>query len=252
MDFSGKAVLVTGAASGIGRGVAERFHQAGASVAAVDINAEGLATLAAGLAGALAITADVADDEGARCAVERTMAAFGRLDVLVNNAGIERYGTVADMAPDVWDKVLSVNLRAAYLYARHAIPHMRAGGRGGVILNISSVHAFHSWPECAAYDASKAGMIGLTRAIALDHGREGIRAVAICPGYIDTPLISDWLDSLPNREEVLGQVLAAHPAGRMGTPRDIAETVLFLASDAASFITGTTLVVDGGMTIMGH
>jgi len=118
-------------------------------------------------------------------------------------------------------------------------------------VNISSVHAFVSYAGCAAYDATKAGLLGLTRAMALDHGAEGIRVNAICPGYIDTPLMERWLESLPDREATMRQVLAAHPMGRMGTPRDIAEAALFLASDAASFISGTSLVVDGAIGVTG-
>jgi NAD(P)-dependent dehydrogenase (short-subunit alcohol dehydrogenase family) len=114
------------------------------------------------------------------------------------------------------------------------------------------VHAFVSWPGCAAYDTTKSGLIGLTRAMALDHGRDGIRVNAICPGYIDTPLMDRWLSAVPDREEVLRQIVASHPAGRIGTPRDVAEAAFFLASDAASFISGTSLVVDGAMTVAGH
>lgn len=244
MDFSGKVVLVTGAASGIGRGIAERFSEAGASVAAVDIDA------IAPLPHSIAVTADASRDEDAARAVERTAAEFGRLDALVNNAGINVYGTVADLSPADWDRQISVNLRSAYLFSHYAVPHMR--GRGGAIVNISSVHAFVSWPGCAAYDATKAGLLGLTRAMALDHGRDGIRVNVICPGYIQTPGLDRAFDRLADRDTTIRQIIAAHPAGRMGTPRDIAEAVLFLCSDAASFITGASLVVDGGMTLAGH
>jgi meso-butanediol dehydrogenase/(S,S)-butanediol dehydrogenase/diacetyl reductase len=134
--------------------------------------------------------------------------------------------------------------------SKYVIEKMTA--RGGAIVNISSVHAFVSWTGSAAYDATKAGLVGLTRAMALDHGPAGIRVNAICPGYIDTPLMERWLESVSNREETMRQVLACHPLGRIGTPRDVAEAALFLASDAASFISGTTLVVDGAMTAAGH
>lgn len=119
-------------------------------------------------------------------------------------------------------------------------------------MNISWVHAFISWPDSAAHDATKSGMIGLTRAMALDHGREGVRVNAICPGYIETPLMDRWLATLPNREQTMTQLRTFHPLGRLGTPRDVAEAVFFLASDAASFISGAYLVVDGGMTTAGH
>jgi meso-butanediol dehydrogenase/(S,S)-butanediol dehydrogenase/diacetyl reductase len=134
--------------------------------------------------------------------------------------------------------------------SKYVIDKMTASG--AAIVNISSVHAFVSWAGSAAYDATKAGLVGLTRAMALDHGPAGIRVNAICPGYIDTPLMESWLESASNREETMRQVLAWHPLGRIGTPRDVAEAVLFLASDAASFISGTTLVVDGAMSAAGH
>lgn len=250
MDFSDRVVLVTGAASGIGRGIAERFAEAGAAVAVFDIDADGAGAVARWLPRAVAVAGDVSSEADAAAAVERTIRAFGHLDVLVNNAGVEYNGDVTEMDPAVWDRQMGVNLRGAYLLSRAAIPHMR--GRGGSIVHIASVHAFVSWPRCPAYDASKAGLVGLTRAMALDHGREGIRVNAICPGYIATPMLDHWFNSAADREAVIASVRAAHPVGRMGTPRDIAEAVLFLASDAASFITGISLVVDGGMTIAGH
>ena len=251
MRFENKTVLVTGGAAGIGRGIAEAFAAEGARVAVFDINAHGAAGVAASFGErGLAIPGDVAKDDDAARAVAAVIARFGTLDVLVNNAGIEVTGTVADLTPAQWDRQMAVNLRAVYVFSHFAIPHMR--GRGGVIVNISSVHAFHSYAGCAAYDATKAALIGLTRTMALDHGAEGIRVVAICPGYIDTPLMEEWLRAFPDREETLRQVRKVHPVGRIGKPRDIAEACLFLASDAASFITGTSLVVDGGMTTPGH
>jgi NAD(P)-dependent dehydrogenase (short-subunit alcohol dehydrogenase family) len=149
-----------------------------------------------------------------------------------------------------WDRQLGVNLKGAFLFAKYAIPHMR--GRGAAIVNISSVHAFVSYAGNAAYDASKAGLLALTRTLALDHGSDGIRANAICPGYIDSPMMEEWLAGVPDREPTMRQVLSCHPLGRIGTPRDIAEAALFLASDAASFISGACLVVDGAMTVAGH
>ena len=250
MEFSDRVVLVTGSAAGIGRGIAERFAEAGARLALFDIDGEGAQAVAESLPDAIAISGDIALEADSLAAVQQTLEKFGRLDVLVNNAGIERNGVITEMPPDVWDRQIAVNLRGAYLFSRAAIPHMRE--RGGSIIQISSVHAFLSWPECSAYDATKAGLLGLTRAMALDHGRHGIRVNAICPGYIDTPMMDQWLDGLPDPATSLSAVLAAHPMGRIGRPRDIAEAALFLASDAASFITGISLVVDGGMSIAGH
>lgn len=248
-----RVALITGAAAGIGAGIALRFAQAGYAVAAFDIDGAGAARMAEqlrGLAPSIAIDGDVSREEDVRAAAEKTMNEFGSLDVLVNNAGIEVNGSVSDLTAEAWDRQIDVNLRGVFLMSKYAIAKMR--GRGGAIVNISSVHAFISYAGCAAYDATKSGLLGLTRAMALDHGVEGIRVNAICPGYIDTPLMDRWLDSAPDREEMLRQVLSYHPLGRMGTPRDIADAALFLASDAAAFISGASLVVDGAMSVSGH
>ncbi|HPT27110.1 MAG TPA: SDR family oxidoreductase [Bryobacteraceae bacterium] len=248
-----KVALVTGAAMGIGEGIARRFVDAGARVAMFDIDGEALTLAAARMRApepVLTIAGDVSRDEDARRAVSRTVDAFGRLDILVNNAGIDLSGPVTEFCPDEWDRLLAVNLKGAYLFARHAIPHMQ--GRGGAVVNISSVHALVSFAGSPAYDAAKAGLLGLTRTLAIDHGPDGIRANAICPGYVDTPMTRKWLDSLPNKEAVLRQVESYHPVGRIGTAADIAEAALFLASDSSTFITGATLVVDGGLTICGR
>ena len=248
-----RVALITGAAAGIGAGIALRFAEAGYAVAAFDIDGAGAAHMAEqlrGLAPSVAIGGDVSREDDAQAAAEKAVSEFGSLDVLVNNAGIEVNGSVSDLTSEAWDRQIAVNLRGVFLMSKYAIAKMR--GRGGAIVNISSVHAFVSYASCAAYDTTKAGLLGLTRAMALDHGVEGIRVNAICPGYIDTPLMDRWLDSAPDREETLRQVLSYHPLGRMGTPRDIADATLFLASDAAAFISGASLVVDGAMSVAGH
>jgi NAD(P)-dependent dehydrogenase (short-subunit alcohol dehydrogenase family) len=248
-----KTAIVTGAAAGIGAGIARRFAEGGYAIAIFDTNGPGATRIAADLGdltSAIAIQGNVADEEDVRRAVETTVARFETLDVLINNAGIEVAGTVASLTSAEWDRQIAVNLRGVFLMSKYSIPKMRQ--RGGAIVNISSVHAFVSWPECAAYDATKAGVVGLTRAMALDHGREAIRVNAICPGYIETPLMERWLASLPDRDETLAQLRRFHPLGRIGTPHDVAEAAFFLASDAASFISGTYLVVDGALTTAGH
>jgi NAD(P)-dependent dehydrogenase (short-subunit alcohol dehydrogenase family) len=246
-----KSLLVTGGASGIGAGIAERFSEAGYAVAIFDRNATGADETARRLQGAgtaISIHGDVNEPGDAERAVAQTIQAFGSLDVLVNNAGIEIPGTVASLAVEHWDRLLGVNLRGAFLFSKYAVPRMK---RGGAVVNISSVHAFAAYAESAAYDASKAGLLGLTRAMALDHGPSGIRVNAVCPGYIQTPLLETWLQGVPDREATMSEVLRAHPLGRIGAPRDVAEAALFLSSDAASFITGTYLIVDGAMTLAG-
>ena len=252
MRLDGKIAIVTGAASGIGKGIAERFLEAGAKVAVFNINGPGVRELASAHPGSpmIPLCGDVASEERVRAAVDETVRQWGAIDILINNAGFEVHGTVVEITPDQWERQLAVNLKGAFLFSRAAIPHMRQ--RNGAIVNISSVHATVSWPGTVAYDVSKCGLIGLTRTMALDHGRDGIRVNAICPGYIHTPITDRWLDTVPDREAAIQRVLSLHPLGRMGTPRDVADACLFLVSDAASFINGTSLVVDGAMTAAGH
>jgi meso-butanediol dehydrogenase / (S,S)-butanediol dehydrogenase / diacetyl reductase len=248
-----KVALITGAGSGIGAGIAELFVESGYAVVAVDISGDRANAIARKLqvqGPIVAVSADITEEDQVKSAVDAAVREFGTLSVLVNNAGIEVSAAVPELPVAVWDRQIAVNLRGAFLMSRYSIPEMRA--RGGAIIHISSVHAFVSWAGSAAYDATKAGLLGMTRAMAIDHGPEGIRVNAICPGYIDTPLMEKWLDSVPDREATVRQVLKVHPVGRIGKPRDVAHAALFLASDAASFISGTCLVVDGGMTAQGH
>jgi NAD(P)-dependent dehydrogenase (short-subunit alcohol dehydrogenase family) len=253
MRLDNKAAIITGAAKGIGYGIAARFLEAGARVALFDIDETGLSKAAAELQAhgrVLAIHGDVSREDDVARAVERTAGELGAVDVLVNNAGIELAGRIPEYTVSDWDRQIGVNLKGAFLFAKHVIPRMAS--RGGAIVNISSVHAFVSYPGSGAYDASKAGMLALTRTLALEHGSDRIRVNAICPGYIDTPMMDEWLATVESPEEEMRKVLAFHPVGRIGTPRDIAQAALFLASDAAAFITGASLVVDGGMTLAGH
>ncbi len=249
----GKSVLVTGGAAGIGAGVARRFAEAGYAVAVFDIDSAGANRMAGDVnacSRGIAIPGDVANDGDAHRAVEETVAAFGAIDVLVNNAGIELNAPVTELTPEQWDRQLAVNLRGTFLFSKYAIERMK--GRGGAIVNISSVHAFMSWRGSAAYDATKAGIVAMTRAMAIDHGPDGIRVNAICPGYIHTPLMDHWMAMEEDPEAAMRQIAGYHPVGRIGTPRDVAEAALFLASGAAAFITGTTLVVDGGFMVVGR
>ena len=247
--LTGKAALVTGAASGIGRAIAQRFAQQGAAVAIVDVNetdGQALAdTIAASGAQALFVKADVTRTEDARRAVQATLARFGRLDILVNNAGTIRRATVVDTSEEEWDLVMAVNARSVFLFAKHALPVMAASG-GGVVINIASGWGLTGGRRAAAYCASKGAIVQLTRAMALDHAADCIRVNCICPGDTDTPMLRREADELgePVAEFLAGA--ARRPLGRIGTPEDIAQAALYLASDASSFVTGTTLVVDGG------
>lgn len=245
-----RTALITGAGSGIGEAIARRFHQSGYQVTVFDINGATAKLVASRMpdgAKTLVIEGDVAEEAHVQSAVEQTVLKLGSLDVLINNAGIEINGTVVEQLSDDWDRQIAVNLRSVYLFSKYAIPEMKR--RGGSIINISSVHAAMSWPRCPAYDATKAGIIGITRAMAVDHGRDGIRANAICPGYIETPLLARWFASgAANKEEVL----KFHPLGRIGTAEDVAHAALFLASESAAFISGISLTVDGALTALGH
>jgi NAD(P)-dependent dehydrogenase (short-subunit alcohol dehydrogenase family) len=245
-----KTALVTGAASGIGAAVAERFLSAGYQVVFFDIDGQAARATASRISFAarrLVLEGDVSNEQHVKEAVTRAVSDLGSVDVLINNAGIEIHGTVVDLSTEQWERQLAVNLRGVFLFSKYSIPEMRR--RGGSIINISSVHALVSWPGCAAYDAAKSALIGLTRAMAVDHGKDGIRVNAICPGYIETRLLEQWFaKGMASKQEVL----RFHPLGRIGKPSDIAEVAFFLASDAASFISGTHVTVDGALTALGH
>jgi NAD(P)-dependent dehydrogenase (short-subunit alcohol dehydrogenase family) len=256
--FDGKVVLVTGAAKGIGRGVVEGFRAAGAKVAIADIDTDTAQALAGQLSGdsaaALAVTGDVSIADDARTMVEATIDAFGRLDVLVNNAGIQPpdwYFPIHQMPEEIWDRIVGVNLKGTFLMSKYALPALMKCGNG-VIVNMASVQGLQSMPKVGAYAASKAGILSLTRNMALDYARLGVRVVAICPGTIDSEMVRAAARAEGGNEESnVRRYGTRHPLGRIGTPNDIANAILFLASDQASFITGEYLCIDGGMMAEG-
>ena len=251
MSFQNRVVIVTGSGSGIGRGTAELLASDGALVIVAEINeASGKAvadqiTKKGGTA--KFIRTDVSDEASVVNMVEQATAAFGPVTALVNNAGIEENAPMISMTAANWDRVLAVNLRSVFLCSRAVIPHMRQSG-GGAIVNIASVHANFGFEEAAPYDASKGGIVAVTRTIALENGPYHIRANAICPGYIDTALWDQWLASVPDPERMERETREWHPLKRRGQPLDVARAVRFLLSDDAEWITGTTLVVDGGLS----
>ena len=230
--IDGKVALITGAASGIGAACAARFAAEGAKVAKVD--------LASGYA------CDVRDES----AVERTVAAvvreFGRLDIVVNAAGVAGGGAVHMLATEEWDRIVDTNLKGTFLICKHALLRMLEQGSGNLI-NIASIEGLEGTEGGSAYNASKGAVVLLTKNLAIDYGRKNIRVNCICPGFIDTPM-TGAVFSNPGMEDYLDRFREAHQLGRVGKPEEIASAALFLASDDASFVTGHALVVDGGFT----
>ena len=249
--LEGKACLVTGGGSGIGRATCLLFAEEGARVAVADKRAEAAEAVAAECrakgAEAIAIAGDVSKDADAKRMVDETVRAYGRLDVLVNNAGYGFAGTVTDTDEEAWDALMAVNVRGVFLCAKHAIPAMAKNG-GGAIVNTASVVAAIGIRNRAAYCASKGAVAALTRAIAIDHVAEGIRCNAVAPGTIDTPYFDEILRKSPVAADTRKALEARQLLGRLGTPEEIAAGILFLASDESRFATGSILTIDGGMT----
>jgi NAD(P)-dependent dehydrogenase (short-subunit alcohol dehydrogenase family) len=245
-----KTALVTGATSGIGRAAALALGDAGWWVLAGGRDPERGAEVAAELArraGGEFAAADLADDGTAGRLVDRAVEATGRLDLVVYSAGTHFLAGVEDTDPGDYDRLMAVNLRGAVLLARAAVPAMRASG-GGVIVNVSSEAGLVAVPGQMAYNVSKAGLLMLTRSIAVDHAADGIRAVSVCPGTTRTPLVERAIQSAPDPEAHERWLASSRPARRLGIPEEIAAAIVFVASDQASFMTGSEIVVDGGYT----
>ncbi len=242
--------IITGGASGIGFAAARLLHQRGAQVSIVDANAEvgnkALASLEDNDQRAIFVHANLALPEEAARVVDETVGKFGRLNALVNSAGIQRYGNAEQTSLELWREVLDVNLTSAFLVSRAAIPHLRRNG-GGSIVNVGSVQSRTSQRGAVAYVTSKHAILGLTRSMAVDYAPEKIRVNCVCPGTVDTPMFR-WTASLdPNPESVIAACETMHPIGRIAHPSEIAEVIVFLLTDAASFVTGAEIDVDGGL-----
>ena len=249
MQLSGKVALITGGASGIGRATALLLAREGAAVAVMDLDAAGAESVAHEIresgGRATALGGDVSRAADCQHAVDRTVAELGGLDILFNNAGIIRRTTVLDITEEEWDRVMAVNVKSVFLMSRYAIPVMARAG-GGAIVNTGSGWGLVGGRNAVSYCASKGAVVNMTRAMALDHGGQNIRVNCVCPGDTDTGMLRREAQQLGEPEDEFLSGAADRPLGRIGRPEDIARAVLYLLSDASAFVTGTTLVVDGG------
>lgn len=254
-EFQGLVAVVTGAAQGIGRAIAEELHHRGARIVLVDCNAEKVAATAeamrvAAQSGVDFVVADLADPAAIEALAHKIGALAAKVDVLINNAGIEYDLPLEQVTAAVFDRVIAVNLRAPLLLSQALVPLFPKSG--GAIVNISSIHASHAFANAIPYACSKAGLLAQTRNLALELAPRSIRVNAVCPGYIDTALWDEWLRTAPDPEAVARQTEALHPLGRRGVPADVASAVAYLAGPASAWVTGTHLVVDGGLTVRAH
>lgn len=251
MKLEGRVSIITGSASGIGRASAKEFAKEGALVVAADINLAGaqetVKQIEAAGGAALAVKTDVADPESVKDLVEQTLRSFGQINVLFNNAAIRVNKTVEDTTVEEWNREISVNLGGVFLCSKFIMPHLRK--TKGCIVNMASVNGFFVEPQCAGYCATKGGIIALTKAMAIDHGKEGIRVNCICPGYIDAGLAWEYFEVQPNPAEARKAAGKLHALWRIGQPEEVARVAVFLASDDASFMTGSAVVVSGGIGV---
>jgi len=257
-EYTGKTIIVTGGAKGIGRAISLTFAQAGGNVVCADIDVTAgaeISQLAQDAEGKLLfVKADVSQAAECKALVEQTVAAFGGVDVLCNNVGIQptsSYLPAHELSEEMWDRIINVNLKSRFLMTKYCVPEMQKRG-GGAIINTASVQGIQSALGVAPYAASKGGDLSLTRQLALEYAKDNIRVLAVNPGTIETPLVAEAAEAMGETVDSLrARWGAAHPLNRIGQPEEIANVVLFLASDKASFMTGSYVNVDGGMLAKG-
>lgn len=249
MNLKGKVVIVTGAKSGIGLATAVRFADEGARVVVADVReaSQEASELAKRGAEAVFVQVDVSNGSQVAALIEKTVAIFGRLDILVNNAGIEFAKKVTDTTEAEWERLMNVNLKGVFLCSKSAIPVMQRNG-GGVIVNVASELGLVGGSEIAAYTASKGGVVQLTKAMAIDHASDGIRVNCIAPGPVSTPLLEEIIKSASNAEQERQSIVSKTLLKRLARPEEIADVIVFVASDEASYMTGAIVSVDGGWT----
>lgn len=244
MNFQNKTVVITGASKGIGASCAKLFFDSGANVALLDLSYDKNFEKRDRW---LAMICDVSSEVEVKEALEKVNQYFGSIDLLINNAGIQKYGSVTETTSAEWDLVMNVNLKSLFLCSKYSIPFMLEKEKG-VIINIASVQSFVSQQKVAAYTTAKTAILGLTRSIAVDYS-PNIRCVAVCPGTIDTPMLRDAIALSEDPEEVMQECIDMHLSKRVGTAEEVAELVLYLCDDKASFITGQAIRIDGGLGI---
>ena len=248
MKLEGRVAVITGSASGIGRASAKEFAREGARVVVADINLAGaeetVRQIEVAGGAAIAVKTDVAAPESVAALVEQTLRSFQQLDILFNNAAIQVNKTVEDTTVEEWNREIAINLGGVFLCSKLCMPHLRK--TKGNIINMASVNGFFVEPVCAGYCATKGAIVALSKAMAIDHGKQGIRVNCICPGYIDAGLAWEYFEAQPNPAEARASAGKLHALGRIGQPEEVGRLAVFLASDDASFVTGSAVVVSGG------